>query len=282
LKTKIIIAVQLLLIIVVSTLLVLNFKNGKEDPAIVLYGNIDIRQVDCAFKVQGRLKSVFVEEGDPIHSGDLLAALDPVSFEEDLEIALAEYKRAQTVLMQADAQYERRHQASTEAVSVEELEDAYFEKLSLEAAHQAAKARVAVAMTALDDTQLFAPTSGTLITRIKEPGSILAIGQPAVTISIDDPVWVRAYVDEPDLGKIYPGMPAEIIIDTPGSKRYIGKIGFISPVAEFTPKTVETTRLRTDLVYRLRIIVTNSDRYLRQGMPVTVRLLNPSFGRHDE
>ena len=84
--------------------------------------------------------------------------------------------------------------------------------------------------------------------------------------------WLAAFVSERDLGRIYPGMPAEVHTDTPGGKIYKGQIGFISPVAEFTPKTVETTQLRTDLVYRLRIIVENPDRFLKQGMPVTVKL----------
>ena len=85
-------------------------------------------------------------------------------------------------------------------------------------------------------------------------------------------MWIRAFVSEEGLGLIYPGMPAEIYTDSRKDYAYQGHIGFISPVAEFTPKTVETTQLRTDLVYRLRIIVDNPDWGLRQGMPVTIKL----------
>jgi HlyD family secretion protein len=67
-------------------------------------------------------------------------------------------------------------------------------------------------------------------------------------------------------------MDAEVFTDIKRGRTYSGKIGFISPVAEFTPKTVQTTELRTDLVYRLRIYVDNPDRELVQGMPVTVKL----------
>jgi HlyD family secretion protein len=70
-------------------------------------------------------------------------------------------------------------------------------------------------------------------------------------------------------------MPAEIYTDTPGGKIYIGYVGFISPVSEFTPKTVETTQLRTDLVYRIRVYAENPDLGLRQGMPVTLKLALP-------
>ena len=88
----------------------------------------------------------------------------------------------------------------------------------------------------------------------------------------NDPVWVRAYVPEPDLGKIWPGMPAEILTDSRPDRPYQGHVGFISPEAEFTPKNVETPRLRTDLVFRLHVVADNPDEGLRQGMPVTVKL----------
>jgi HlyD family secretion protein len=89
---------------------------------------------------------------------------------------------------------------------------------------------------------------------------------------------VRAYVDEPDLGRVHPGMIATVATDTGNAKTYRGRVGFISPVAEFTPKSVETPELRTDLVYRLRVIVDEPDDGLRQGMPVTVTFANAARG----
>ena len=87
---------------------------------------------------------------------------------------------------------------------------------------------------------------------------------------------MRTYVSEPDLGRVRPGQEVQVKTDTPGSKTYTGKIGFISTAAEFTPKTVETTELRTSLVYRLRIVVQDDSGFLRQGMPVTVTVAPPS------
>ena len=89
------------------------------------------------------------------------------------------------------------------------------------------------------------------------------------SLSLRDPLYVRAYVSEPDLGRIAPGAKVQLRTDS-SSRIYHGQIGFISPRAEFTPKTVETADLRTDLVYRLRVVVTDADLALRQGMPVTV------------
>lgn len=134
-----------------------------------------------------------------------------------------------------------------------------------------AEAQRAQAKTNLADTILKAPSDASVLSRVREPGSMLAQGQSVYALSLRDPVYVRAYVGEPDLGKLAPGAVAWVTTDS-SDKRYRGTIGFISPRAEFTPKSVETTDLRTDLVYRLRIIVDAADEGLRQGMPVTVSL----------
>ncbi|TCV78190.1 MULTISPECIES: secretion protein HlyD [Methylomonas] len=134
------------------------------------------------------------------------------------------------------------------------------------------EAALATASLQLNDTVLTAPSDGVILTRAQEAGAILQAGTPVFTLSLVNPVWVRAYVHEPDLGRIHPGMQVEIRTDSAGGKRYKGQIGYISPRAEFTPKTVETTELRSSLVYRLRIVVENPDDRLRQGMPVTVTL----------
>lgn len=135
-----------------------------------------------------------------------------------------------------------------------------------------AQAQLAQAELDLHDTTLIAPSDGTLMTRAVEPGSMLSAGSTVLTLSLTRPVWVRAYIDEPNLGQMQPGRELLLYTDGRPDKPYHGKVGFVSPTAEFTPKTVETPDLRTDLVYRLRIIVTDADDALRQGMPVTVKV----------
>ena len=137
-----------------------------------------------------------------------------------------------------------------------------------------AKANLAMAQQNLTDCQLVAPVDGVIITRAVEPGTIVSTSSVIYSICQNEPVWVRTYVDERDLGRIYPGMKALVSNDTNPNRPYVGQIGFISPVAEFTPKNVETRELRTDLVYRLRVIITKPDRYLRQGMPVSLRIVD--------
>src|SRR5262249_36850873 len=121
----------------------------------------------------------------------------------------------------------------------------------------------------LADSDLVAPNNGSILTRAREKGAIVQAGETVLTLTLASPVWVRTYVNERDLGRIEPSMSAEVRTDST-DKVYHGFIGFTSPTAEFTPKTVETRELRTDLVYRLRVIVDNPDGGLRQGIPVTV------------
>ncbi|WP_192458471.1 secretion protein HlyD [Musicola keenii] len=124
----------------------------------------------------------------------------------------------------------------------------------------------------LQDTALHAPSAGVILTRAAEAGSMLSAGGTVFTLSLTHPVWIRAYVSEKNLGRTAPGNEVLIFTDGRPAHPYHGKIGFVSPSAEFTPKNVETEDLRTDLVYRLRIIVGDADDGLRQGMPVTLRL----------
>lgn len=134
-----------------------------------------------------------------------------------------------------------------------------------------ARAALAVAQTQLADTRLVAPESGVLLTRAVEPGSLVQVGSTAMTVSLDSPLWVRAYAPEPRLGLIHPGRRVLVFTDS-RAQPYHGQIGDVSPRAEFTPKSVETTELRTALVYRFRVVVHDADSGLRQGMPVTVQL----------
>ena len=122
----------------------------------------------------------------------------------------------------------------------------------------------------IEDASLYAPTKGTVLARYKEPSSIVSASQSILEIALEDEYWVKAYVDEPLLGKITQGEPMLVYTDS-RKEPYEGSIGFISPVAEFTPKNIETMELRPDLVYRFRVIIKNPDSHLKQGMPVTIK-----------
>jgi len=139
-----------------------------------------------------------------------------------------------------------------------------------EAKEKAMQAAVIQAKKALADTNLSAPINGVIRDRIMEPGDMAFPNAPVLTLAQTDPLWIRVYIPEPELGKVVPGMRAAIKTDSFPDKTYRGWIGFISPTAEFTPKNVETETLRTRLVYQARVFVCNPENELRLGMPATV------------
>ena len=132
-----------------------------------------------------------------------------------------------------------------------------------EAQLRANEAQLALLRQQLVDAQLFAPLDAVIRTRILEPGDMASPQKPVFSLAITDPKWVRAYVSEPDLGKVHPGMSAIVMVDSFPKRRFEGWIGFVSPVAEFTPKTVQTEELRTSLVYEVRVFVKDPSDELR-------------------
>jgi HlyD family secretion protein len=140
------------------------------------------------------------------------------------------------------------------------------------AALREGEAAVAQAAEMLSHTRLLAPADGVVMTRVIEPGTVVLPTAPVYSMAIAGEVWVRAFVPEPLLAQAAPGRAVRVRTD--GGGDYAGRIGYLSPVAEFTPKTVETPELRTQLVYRLRIRIASPDDGLRQGMPVTIALGN--------
>lgn len=290
--------------------------------SLTLYGNVDIREVEMAFRQSGRLTIMNFEEGEKVTAGTLLAELDSQPFKERLDQAQAQYEEAmaqleklqhgfrgqeiaqaeesvrqmEAALAFASSELERQQSSvSSGATTRQTLDHARTARdqakaqlgvarqdLSLKqegsrqediAAAKAqlagAKAAVEEARIALSDTRISAPQDAIIQSRIREPGSMVSPSSPVYSLSLKNPVYLRAYVSETELAKAIPGTQVRVSCDS-CSKTYQGTIGFVSARAEFTPKTVETTDLRTDLVYRVRITVTDADEGLRQGMPVTI------------
>jgi HlyD family secretion protein len=310
-------------------------QHGAHDPnaAFTLSGNVDVHQVELAFRVSGRISAVKVQEGDKVRAGEVLAELDPVPFQTDVDSAKADVAQAQaqldktrrgfrveevaqaraTVAQRAadleNARVTLRRQEQLVAaglVTHQQIDDAQMrvqmtqaalaasrDQLTLElrgsriedieaqeAMLASAQARLEKAQTALSDATLLAPSNGIISVRARELGAIVQAGQTVYTLTLNDPVWIRAYVAQPRLGRIKPGMRVEVTIDSMPGKRYAGTVGFISPEAEFTPKTVQTEQVRDDLVYRIRVIASDPDNVFRQGMPVTVLIAAAPAAMH--
>lgn len=324
-KKRLPIIIVLLLIAGLAAWWFTSHRREVSGSTLRIYGNVDIREVNVGFRVSGRVTEVLKDEGDSVHTGDVLARLDDEPYRRELEQAKGQGEAAQAHLellqagyrpeeiAQARAEVKAREVAadnarrlldrrktlvSTKAIPEENYTDAEAAYQQAEAQLKAAQAQLslreagfrkediaqaqanldqaeaalATAQLHVQDSVLKAPSEGVILTRAEEPGAILQAGKTVLTISLNKPVWVRAYVEEPDLGRVHPGMKVKVFTDSRPDHPYEGQIGFISPRAEFTPKNVETTELRTSLVYRLRIVIANPDEGLRQGMPVTAEI----------
>ena len=274
--------IALVLIILIAVLIaggyIFNKNKDVSATELTLYGNIEIRQVDLSFQVPGLVSKLLKEEGDTVKKGELIAVMDESDYNANFKKATAEVDRAIATQKDATDKYNRYAPLGIDdTVSKQEVESLYNAQNKANADYKAAVANKDYLNNQLKYTKLYAPEDGTIMVRVVEPGSNVQKGQPVYTMAKTNPVWVRAYVNEKELGNIKYGQKVNVYTDTvnpqTGEKReYKGQIGYISPVAEFTPKTVQSTDIRTDLVYRIRVYIDDTDEFLRQGMPVTIKV----------
>lgn len=240
---------------------------------LVLYGNVDIREVRLAFNGSEHVDEILVDEGDRVQAGQLLARLHTERLQAALEQAKADVVALQAESKAAALSYQRIKSLAARKLASPDEADVAEAKSHAAIAHVAAgEAVVAVAEQALKDAQLYASVNGVIRDRIVEPGDFVTPQQPVLTLAVLDPIWVRTYLPESYLGQVKPGAPAHISTDSYPGKIYQGWVGSISPTAEFTPKNVETPELRTRLVYQMRVYICNPQFELRLGMPATVSI----------
>lgn len=146
----------------------------------------------------------------------------------------------------------------------------------------AARAQLALLRHQLAQGDLRAPVKAVVRSRLLEPGDMASPQRPVLALVVTSPKWARIYVDESSLGQVKPGQAAQLSVDSMPGRTLAGKIGYISSVAEFTPKSVQTEVLRTSLVYEVRVLVDDPDDALRLGQPVTVRLESGTADRNHE
>lgn len=318
----------LILGVAAAVLIVQPWRTSETSDEIVLYGNVDLRQVALAFKGNERVQEMRVQEGDSVLPGQVLAVLDTTMLELRIRQAQAQVRvqqeglnrlrsgsrpqeiaqteaasaAAQAELTQARQQLQRLNAISVEtagqAVSKLDIEAAearfavaqanlnraqQVQELSVdgpasediaraEAMLEAANAELAILEQQLIDAELRAPIAAIVRSRLLEPGDMASPQRPVYNLAITQPKWVRAYISEVDLGRVLPGQSASVSTDSHPGQSLNGTVGYISSVAEFTPKTVQTEDLRTSLVYEIRVQVNDPDNRLRLGMPATVRL----------
>ncbi|SBV98328.1 conserved exported hypothetical protein [uncultured delta proteobacterium] len=294
---------------------------------VVLYGNVDQRQVELAFIDSERVAEVLVEEGAVVEPGQVLARLETRRLRDRIAVLEAQVKSSQAALTRlqngtrpeeidqakaavvaskaevafAEQQYNRylgiwtkskgvavsqqdveetrlrlnvanaRLRQDEEALRLAEIGPRWEDIAEAEARLLENKRALEEQQKKLDDAELKSPGKSVVRSRLLEPGDMASSRKAVFSLAILSPKWVRAYVSETELGLVKPGMRAVVFTDSHPKDGIDGRVGFISSVAEFTPKTVQTEDLRTSLVYEIRIYVDDPGDRLRLGMPATVK-----------
>ena len=180
----------------------------------------------------------------------------------DYEASRAAFEAARGKVRQAEQQYALVKKGPRK----EDIDQA---RARFESASQA----LALAQTQLGYATLVAPTAGVILSKNVEPMEYVAPGTAVVTLANLGQVWLRAYVEEADLGRVKVGQQAFVTSDTYPGKRYEGRVSFISSEAEFTPKSVQTRKERAKLVYRIKVDLPNPAMELKPGMPVDAEIV---------
>jgi HlyD family secretion protein len=130
-----------------------------------------------------------------------------------------------------------------------------------------AKQALGLAETRLQYATLLSPITGMVLSENVEPGEFVSPGTPIISAGDISRVYLRAYINETDEGRVKVGQRVRVTIDTFPGKAYEGKISFIAPQAEFTPKNIQTQKERVKLVYRIKVEIPNPNMELKPGMP---------------
>lgn len=245
------------------------FERGMANAKVVkVSGNIEGNEVRISFRVQGQITELLTDEGMVIRKGDIVARLNKdelskTKAESEAELKLAEhqykldydnYIRAENLLRAGAISAQERDKAKT----LMETDAANIKQL---------QASLELENTKLGWTDLSSPLDGYVLVKSAMPGEVVQVGAPVFTaINLDD-LWVTAYINESDLGKVKLNQKAYVKTDSYRDKKYDGWVSFISSQAEFTPKYIQTNEERVKYVYRIKVRVDNSSLDLKPGMP---------------
>lgn len=252
---KVIISLILIIILAVCFFVGYRYLYKKEDSSLKLSGQLEMLQVEAAFKVPGAISSKYFSEGEQVKAGDLLAELDNATYVMQLRLAQANEDTAKWGLEELKANLKK---AGTTNKNLLEKTKSQLE---------AAKVNRELAEQQLSYTKLTSPISGVILSSYKEAGELISSGMPVFVIGDTSKLWLRAYLPETRSSDIKLGQKMYIKVDSMPDKKFEGRVSFISDKAEFAPKQIQTAEERVKLVYRVKIEVTDKEGLLKPGIP---------------
>ncbi len=270
------------LLIIAAAVLVAGSVAGKliirekkaHEKVIKVSGNIEGDDVRISFRVDGQILELLSDEGKVVKQGDIVARLKTDELTKIRDNAAAGLKAAEYEYALAKIDYERAANLfKAGAVSAQKRDEAKTKFDSALADVDEMKASLDLAETRLSFAELAAPLDGFVLVKSSLAGEVVQPGTPVFTAVDLHNIWVTAYINETDLGKVKLNQEAYVMTDTYPGKKYKGRVSFISGEAEFTPKFIQTQEERVKLVYRIKVRCDNESLDLKPGMPADAYIL---------
>jgi HlyD family secretion protein len=286
--------------------------SGNNRDIIEASGTIEGTDINIGAEVGGRVRELRVDEGSRVTAGDTLLVIDDTEYQIQLRQALAnlasfdsgyrlaasgsrteDVVQARALFENADADYKRmKTLLASQTITQKQYDDAYARFIAAEQTYRKlrtglrpeeiegtrvrrdlAAAQADLLRKKVRDCRIVSPSGGTVTLRGVEPGELVTPGMTVLRLTYLDRVKLTIYANETELGRLNLGQPAKVSIDAFGEGRqFDGKVTYISPVAEFTPKNVQTKEERTKLVFGVKIEVENADHALKPGLPADARI----------
>jgi len=273
-KRALVIAAAAVIAIAAVALAYKLYKKIEEARVIKVSGNIEGDEVRISFRVQGQIDQLLFDEGDLLRTGDIVARLNKDELTKVRDEAAAALKSAQHQYGLDHLDYIRAENLYREGAISAQQRDAAKTKSDTDKANvDQAGASLELAETKLGWADLASPLNGYITLKSALQGEVVQVAAPVFTAIDLNSLWVTAYVNEKDLGRIKLGQKARVTTDTYPGKIYKGRISFISQQTEFTPKYIQTTEERVKYVYRIKVKVDNSSLDLKPGMPADAHIM---------
>jgi len=293
--------------------------SGSSDGRIESSGTIEGTDVNIGVEVSGKIGAVRVDEGSRVSAGDTLLVVDDTEYQIQLRQALAnlasfesayrlaaegsrkeDVVQAEAAFRTAETDFSRMKALLAEhSVTQKSYDDAYARFVAADQTYRKlksglrpeeiegtrvrrdqAEAQADLLKKRVRDCHVLAPSAGIITLRSVEPGELVSTGMTVLRLTYLDRIKLMIYVNEADLGKVHLGQTGLISIDAFGKGKSVeGKVSYISPLAEFTPKNVQTKEERTKLVFGVRIEAENTDGALKPGLPADAVLLTSGSAR---
>jgi HlyD family secretion protein len=293
--------------------------SGASDGRIESSGTIEGTDVNIGVEVSGKIGVVCVDEGSRVSAGDTLLVVDDTEYQIQLRQALAnlasfesayrlaaegsrkeDVVQAEAAFRTAETDFSRMKALLAEhSVTQKSYDDAYSRFVAAEQTYRKLKsglrpeeiegtrvrrdqaaAQADLLKKRVRDCHVLAPSAGIITLRGVEPGELVSTGMTVLRLTYLERIKLMIYVNEADLGKVHLGQTALISIDSFGKGKSVeGKVSYISPLAEFTPKNVQTKEERTKLVFGVRIEAENADGALKPGLPADAVVLTSAGAR---